>query len=147
MSLGGEALSFTTDPVRNIGSIAQLVIPEWVTVLHLADKWALGDLREYAIAHLEPLFADQNGAWQLKIAQDHDVAQWLYPGVERLVLRRASLSVADISMLDADTLALVSSFRDQNIASMVSASSRSSERYLMNAQIANAIKSTFKSDS
>jgi hypothetical protein len=100
---------------RLIGSVAQLSVGEWTTVLELSDKWALDALRNYAITHCEPLFADDSAATYLSLAQRFSIKKWIIPALEHLTTRLLPLDEAEIDLLGSKTAAKVWRIRDANM--------------------------------
>jgi hypothetical protein len=100
---------------RLIGSVAQLNVCEWTTVLELSDKWALDALRNYAITHCKPLFADDSAATYLSLAQRFSIKKWIIPASERLTTRLLPLDEAEIDLLGSKTAAKVWRIRDANL--------------------------------
>jgi hypothetical protein len=84
-------------------------------VLELSDKWALDALRNYAITHCEPLFADDSAATYLSLAQCFSIKNWIIPALERLTTRLLPLDEAEIDLLGSRTAAKVWRICDANL--------------------------------
>jgi hypothetical protein len=92
---------------------------DWVPVIHLAEKWALDDLRKHAIAACTLLFTSANAAEQLWAARSLGIKDWMFPAVKHLVTRDAALSEADIDLLGSRLVALVLAVRERNLAHLM----------------------------
>jgi hypothetical protein len=97
-----------------MGASAQLEFPEWKFVLRLADMWALDALRAAAIAQLDAQLGWDEATERLQIAYAYKIPRWIAPAVRQLVVRRNSLTAADIRALEPEVLAKVLAIRDIN---------------------------------
>jgi hypothetical protein len=84
-------------------------------VLELSHKWALDALRNYAVTHCGPLFADDSAAMHLSLAQRFSIRKWMLPALERLATRLLPLDEGEIDLLGSKTAAKVWRIRDANL--------------------------------
>jgi hypothetical protein len=126
-----------------IDATIRLSVTEWGAVLVLADKWALDNLRAYAIEHCSPLFSDTTAARQLYLALRLTIHPWVYPAVEHLVTRMAPLDKAEIDLLGSDSVAQILRLRDENMCAVGARRTGANRNYDLSSTAFRSIRAAF----
>jgi len=86
-------------------------LDEWTSVFKLAALWDMGDVMAEAIQNMTPLLEKQP-AKQIKLSLEHGVAEWLVPGLNRLVQRAEPLNKEDVDLIGLDYALQIMTLRE-----------------------------------
>jgi hypothetical protein len=86
-------------------------LDEWTSVFKLAALWDMEDVKAEAIQKMTPLLENQP-AKQVKFSLEHDVGEWLIPGLQRLVRREEPLNRNDVDLIGLDYALKVMALRE-----------------------------------
>ncbi|KAF8331264.1 hypothetical protein F5887DRAFT_1081271 [Amanita rubescens] len=86
-------------------------LDEWSSVFQLAALWDMEDVKEEAVEKMTPLLENQP-AKQVKLSLEHDVGEWLIPGLQRLVQRAEPLNRDDFALIGLDYALKVMALRE-----------------------------------
>ena len=88
----------------------QLSEEEWLSVLGLSTKWAMEGVRTLAIENLHQLRLSPHKL--ITFGRKYDIDNWIFIGVERLVLRKEPLGEEDVAALGVAEVLKLASIRE-----------------------------------
>ncbi|KAG8991726.1 hypothetical protein FRB94_012287 [Tulasnella sp. JGI-2019a] len=96
---------------RHVNSLPELNISQWGEALALATLWKLDAARNFIIDHITRHFPDHL-ADRIKMADDFDVTQWLYPAYEKICTRSTPLTEEEVTALGPKRLVALLKIRE-----------------------------------
>ncbi|VDC03773.1 unnamed protein product [Peniophora sp. CBMAI 1063] len=105
-------------------------VTEWISTLRLASIWAFDGIRELAIRELDGRLPPLQ---RLVLSRAYDIPSWLPDAFVNLILREASLSMAEMKMLESNIqdIAHITSGREAVLCRKVSANARSVRAHVL----------------
>ena len=87
-------------------------LDQWTSVLKLAALWDMADVKADAIQRMTPLL-EKLPAIQVKLSCEHDVEEWLLPGLNRLAQGEGPLNTDDAASIGLDYAVKVMALREE----------------------------------
>ncbi|KAJ3749579.1 hypothetical protein DFH05DRAFT_1382895, partial [Lentinula detonsa] len=89
-----------------------LSFSQWTSVLELAKKWKMDEVRAHAISAIESL-SDVDPVDKVVLARTHDIFAWLAPSFNEILQRSQSLTERDVEKLGIPTVVRLMGLRDR----------------------------------
>ncbi|KAJ6512513.1 hypothetical protein C8R45DRAFT_890243 [Mycena sanguinolenta] len=83
---------------------------EWASVLRLADKWGMQDIRRLAIAQLALCAGPVD---KIVLGHQYEITEWLGPAYLALVIRKQSITVEEGAKLGVEALVRIRALEDE----------------------------------
>ncbi|KAJ3891256.1 hypothetical protein GG344DRAFT_23669, partial [Lentinula edodes] len=84
---------------------------QWISVLKLAKKWDMSEVRAYAISAIRKL-PDIDPVDKIVLARTYDIPTWLAPSFNEILQRSQSLTESDVDKLGIPTIVRLMELRD-----------------------------------
>ncbi|KAH7875110.1 uncharacterized protein C8R40DRAFT_1170736 [Lentinula edodes] len=85
---------------------------QWISVLKLAKKWDMSEVRAYAISAIRKL-PDIDPVDKIVLARTYDIPTWLAPSFNEILQRSQSLTESDVDKLGIPTIVRLMELRDR----------------------------------
>ncbi|GAW00311.1 hypothetical protein LENED_001819 [Lentinula edodes] len=85
---------------------------QWISVLKLAKKWDMSEVRAYAISAIGKL-PDIDPVDKIVLARTYDIPTWLAPSFNEILQRSQSLTESDVDKLGIPTIVRLMELRDR----------------------------------
>ncbi|PFH47358.1 hypothetical protein AMATHDRAFT_67826 [Amanita thiersii Skay4041] len=116
-------------------------LEEWLAIFRLAAMWDMEAVRAKAVSELTPLLTNKP-ALQVSLAVEHQVTEWLVPGLNKLVQREDPIDREDINMIGLDFALKVMTLREDCAA--MHSNSRTLRRGAISVDVSDEIRTRFK---
>lgn len=84
----------------------------WISVLKLSRMWEMEDLHSLALRNLKYPTGWKSAVEKLALALEHEITDWIVPGVNELARRQEPISVEDTQILGLETALKVAAVRE-----------------------------------
>lgn len=91
-----------------------LTLDEWVSVLHMSDRFICERVRHCAIVKLAPLI-EENPSFKYHLAKRYDIVDWKLPALNMLAQRAKPMGMDDVKLLGEDTVLMIAAMRERGI--------------------------------